>query len=429
MNYTPIFGLRKPESDDYYNVANNNFNADLIEQLLAERMVKPDNEDEATDGQILVANGDGTYSWVDKLPKSYGVRWNKTQDTYERIGDAVGLSVDTSADPHTSDFDDIFPWSDIKRQVIGVNTHVKIPKFYSKTIKYLATNGDLIFEFWVGKEPTNGMEVNPAFLRNGKEISAVYPGAYEAYNDGGTLKSISGVQPTTDQTIGTFRAQAQANGSGYGLEDLLVASARQLLYLVEYADFNSQSKLGIGITNLDSGTGNHSQNTGHTDSLGDGSGQVTLNTLQNGATGAAATYPVQYRGMENPFGNVFEWKDGFLIKDDGYYIGNDIDNYDDAGTGYDHIIATPTNSDGYADNIEHLNNMKYAFIPNSVNGSSSTYLTDYFYAHDAGEVNVARFGGFWSYGSYAGLFTWGLHHVASFASRSVGARLLFIPEN
>jgi hypothetical protein len=364
------------------------------------------------------------------LGEAYGVRWNKTQDSYTRLGSAVTLSVDNTVDPHISGFDDVYPWSQREVVTIDGNEMVKIPKFYYRKDRYTDSSGDIIEDYWIASVQSLNMQIHPAFIRAGVIKDAIYVGAYEAYNDVGTLKSVTGVQPTTGQTIGTFRTQANANGVGWGLDDGLAVWADQLMYLIEYASFFSQNKLGIGITNLDLGTVNHSQNTGHTDVLGNGSGEVTLAVLENGATATAGeTYPVKYRGKENPFGNVFEWVDGFITKDDGYYVEDDITNHNDIASGYDHIPAVPITANGYADDVEYLSNFEHAFIPNSVAGSSSTYLTDYLYAHDAGEVNIAQIGGSWFSGSFAGLFDWDLSFVASNVSRYVGARLLYIPEN
>jgi len=114
-----------------------------------------------------------------------------------------------------------------------------------------------------------------------------------------------------------------------------------------------------------------------------------------------------------------------LLKDDGYYVGGSIDDYSDAGTGYLKVSATPITTDGYATNFENLASMDYAFMPNTVGGSSSTYTTDYFYAHDTGEVNIVLFGGTWGFDSRAGAFLWSCSFVASASYRDIGARLLF----
>jgi len=95
------------------------------------------------------------------------------------------------------------------------------------------------------------------------------------------------------------------NGYDYGLLGLLFA--------LKYGNLNSQSSLSQGITNLNPGpgTGNYSQNTGHTLSLGSQSdGQVILSTLENGAifkTGQTATYPFRFLWIENLWGNVWEF--------------------------------------------------------------------------------------------------------------------------
>jgi hypothetical protein len=62
---------------------------------------------------------------------------------------------------------------------------------------------------------------------------------------------------------------------------------------------------------------------------------------------------------------------------------------------------------------------------NETSGSSITYVTDYLYAHDTGEINIALFGGYWDSGSNAGAFNLNLYNVASDAYSNSGARLCF----
>jgi len=150
-------------------------------------------------------------------------------------------------------------------------------------------------------------------------------------------------------------------------------------------------------------------------SLGNGSGEVVVNDTQ----------AMSYRGIENFYGNVWKFIDGILVKDDGYYFGNSVDDYNDSGTGYLHIGTIPITTDGYGSNFENLASFDFAYMTNSVNGSSSTYLTDYLYAHDATETNICLFGGRWSDGSFAGAFNLDLYDVASIALSYIGARLCY----
>jgi hypothetical protein len=386
-----------------------------------------------------------------KRVREYGLRWNKTTDTYTRLGDAQGLEVQGAGTTgeHLSDFDDIYPYSEMKRCNLSdngvVNAYygdpdfatdgsngqlmVEMHKHYYKTDHYTNGSGEEVFEFWIADGKKAGYEIEPNFYRDGSVKDKIYIGAVEGNVSGGKMRSIFSVQPTTEYTIGQFRGYAEARGAGWTQRDLLVTSLIQRLMIIEYGTFNLQSALSEGITNLDSGTGNHSQNTGYTDSLGNHSGEVIKSALDNGATGASETYPFSYRGIENPYGNTWEFADGFIIKDDGYYFEDDHNNFNDTGSGYNHINVSPlTDSDGYVDNLQYLSDFEFAFIPKSTGGTSSTHITDYHWSHDAGEVNIARVGADWHYGLRAGAFDWSLHSVASASHRDISARLLYIPQ-
>ncbi len=378
---------------------------------------------------------------------AFGLQWNQTTDTYLRLDDAFGLSVDNSSSPHVSDFSDYLPWSGIKRCNLAddytVNAYygdddykddgsngmvmVEIPKFYYKTT-YTTTDGN-VWQWKISMTQEEGYLPHPAFLNNGLSSEYIYVSAYEGYNNDGTLESKSGVQPTVSQNIKTFRTQSQIHGDGWGLIDFTSMSAVQLLFLIEYGDMYSQSMLSEGITNLDGGTSNHSQNTGHTISLGSSSGEIQIlnANLENGATAYGDTPAFSYRGIENFYGNIYKFVDGILLKDDGYYIGDSINDYSDIGTDYTEISATPITTNGYPTNFEYLDSMKCGYIPNAVTGSTSTYTTDYFYAHDSGETNIVLFGGAWFDSSDAGSFYFDCHYTASSSHRSFGTRLICKP--
>ena len=389
---------------------------------------------------------------------AYGLEWNQTDDTLRRLGKADGLTAGT-------DFDNITPWM-MKRCNLtdggtvnnfygetgyaedGSNGQVmvRIPKFYYRSVHYTNDNDKEIYRWWISEEYQEGFEVHPAFVKGDEVLDYIYIGAYEAtvYDDSAAsyvgdgitydydndiMASVADLQPISGDNdhldILEARQLAENRGIGWTQQSFNAISAVQLLYSIEYADFNIQNTISEGITNLDSGSNNHSQNTGHTNSLGNDSGEVVIGTLENGATGDTETYAMSYRGIENLFGNIWNFVDGIFIKDDGYYIENDPSNWNSDGTGYNHISTSPINSDGYIDNIEYLNDMNYSFLGKSTDGGSSTELSDYQWSHDSGEVNIARVGGRWSHGLGAGCFCWRLDGVASASHRSLGARLLF----
>ena len=65
-----------------------------------------------------------------------------------------------------------------------------------------------------------------------------------------------------------------------------------------------------------------------------------------------------------------------------------------------------------------------SFLPSSVGGGSTTYITDYYYQTATG-YQVALFGGSADAGGAAGVFFWNVSLSSASAARSVGARLAF----
>lgn len=213
--------------------------------------------------------------------KQYGVRWKGTSSTVcERLGDAVGLTAKAhkgSTESVDNDFDNIYPWSDIKtcnidadgnvlaylgepsfaRDGTNGDVMVEIPKFYYKRVKT-----GIVEEIWICGTKLPGYELHPLFIDNGKEVSKVFHSVYNASSftdetdNKVKLQSITGVQPRVRTTRANFRTYARNKGAIWGIEDISCVNALQLLYLVEYANTNSQSALGSGADNL-SYTENH----------------------------------------------------------------------------------------------------------------------------------------------------------------------------
>jgi len=299
---------------------------------------------------------------------------------------------------------------------------VEIPKYYYRTdissgqrITYISTN---VFP---------GFILQPAFERPDGIRDYVYAAAFEGYIDAsGLLRSIPYVQPTTNKTIAAFRAAAKAGGraEGFQLQNMYLRQAVALLFFTEFGNLNSQSVLSQGITNLESGTANHSQNTGKTLSLNNDSGQIIQITLENGATfqtGETATYPFSYRGLENLWGNVWEFVDGFMKTSDGLYF--DIENDETTPSNMKEFYSradVSASTSGYANQADER--IGWGIIPKySFNGSSSSYLSDYLWVNTA--TRIALVGASWSYGLNAGLSTLYLANDPSSLYRSIGARL------
>ena len=243
---------------------------------------------------------------------------------------------------------------------------------------------------------------------------------------GANMASATGANSALALKISDARGYAGACGEGWGIMNIWSLSAVKLLFAIEYGDMDSQVDIGAGITGLPSGSGFAGKETaadGVDDNLDEaGTGQ---------GTGVDNEVPVTYRFMENLWGNTWKFIDGYNAIDAEYRIikRNGLGSFADALADGDYEVskAAPITSDGYISNILFERVMKYLFIPTAVAGSSSTYIPDYFYAHDVGETNILLAGGHWYYSLNAGLGSLHSNSVASHSSRYIGARSEFLP--
>lgn len=224
-------------------------------------------------------------------------------------------------------------------------------------------------------------------------------------------------------TIGDYRTKAENIGTCWGIFDIWAYSAILLLFYTEYANGDSQTLIGNGIVSKASGTGFAGENSGIDN--------IDTNIATNGTgtgTGINGYTPIAYRGIENLWGNVYQFIDGYNAVNAEYRIIN----RDGSGTyadtltagNYETSIAIPITSGGWISNILYEDLLQFLFIPNAVDGSSASYLYDYWYAHDTDETNILLAGGYWYCGVVAGLACRSSNCVAPGCSRGVGARLL-----
>jgi hypothetical protein len=318
------------------------------------------------------------------------------------------------------------------------NVMVEIPRFYTKF------ESDGVYrKWWISPVWKDGFQLHPAFRqRSGGIADYIYVSAYDAagFDDSGTFKlqSATGKQPVTGGvsytdlpnsgrfTIDDAELYANNIGSGYGCMNIWTMSAIRLLFYTEMGSLDSQSALGRGVVDLISGTGFAGVLTGAH------SADTNIGTNGTGTgTGADGETPIVYRGIENIWGNVWTFNIGYNAVDSEYRITN----RDGTGTlagalaagEYEASAAVPITNDGYGIDVATESLLSMLMIPDTVGGSTSTYLCDYFYAHDAGETNIMLSGGAWYDGSSAGIGFLNSSGVSSFSGRLFGSRFEFIP--
>lgn len=296
---------------------------------------------------------------------------------------------------------------------------VKVPAYYLKiTMEAYGQPRYEIDDTIPDRYATNGRPgffVHPAFLtKSGKVKPYILVAAYKGYILNNQLRSVSGVKPSVSQTISSFTDRArQGRNTGANKHDITRFYERlacNLLMYIEFGDLNMQNAIGQGWTNM-----SESNTTGTTNSLGDRSGYVENNN------GKAS---IRWRGIEDYWGNVWEFVNGFMISDAGYHFTNDVTKFLNMGameTYAKDLSAKVPN--GYITDMEKIPGKEWMMIPKTTGGSASTYWCDYFSSHNPTEQNIALAGGDWANGAHCGPAWWRCSHVASVALSYIGARL------
>ncbi|HDK28004.1 MAG TPA: hypothetical protein ENG48_13065 [Candidatus Atribacteria bacterium] len=215
-----------------------------------------------------------------------------------------------------------------------------------------------------------------------------------------------------------FRTAAANRGTGWRQQDFDLISAVQLLYLIEYGSWYSQSEIGAGLTDWSSSTWLTWNNYNPIERTGLSNGTATW-SVSNGS-GNKGSY-VSYRWIENPWGHIWKFVDGINIEEHVPYVCND-DTYfaDDTLTNYTSLGVTLSSSEGYQKTLAQT---ARGFLPTSVGGSSSTYITDYYWPN-AG-WRVLWLGGRTKDDGCAGAFCVLMGSTASALNQYVGGRSSF----
>lgn len=232
-------------------------------------------------------------------PKIYGAQWDGTSTTkWVRTDDASNFSDPipyvSGATEYGSPFDTILPWAGMVKSVRAGGVMVSIPKFY-----YSLTQQGPGMEIKISSAPFSGSYVSPMHMDRGDgkgERDVAYVGRYHCGD--GNWKSETGVLPKENVTREMARTEIHNLGSSIWQGDFMMRFTLWLLYIVEFADWNSQAAIGNGC-----GSGASVQNMGYTDSMPyhTGTTQSSRDTYGLGT---------QYRNIEGLWDNLYDWCDG-----------------------------------------------------------------------------------------------------------------------
>ena len=196
----------------------------------------------------------------------YGVRWSisNNDDEGERCGKAIGLSaaIGVGSTAGNSDFDNIYPWSEMKRCNIITNANGADIVVYEGEAGFAldGSNGDVyvrIPKFSIVREKRGGYEyriigvpgapVHEAFIEDGNVLDEIFVGAFEGTIENNVLHSYGGKIPTANETGPTYLTAAKANNADKcTLYDMRCVDALWTLMAVEFGKRNSNRILGYG---------------------------------------------------------------------------------------------------------------------------------------------------------------------------------------
>lgn len=417
-----------------------------------------------------------------------GVSIDYTNNTFERLGAAVGFSkgADFDAFPMfggrkrcnvADDGTIVAYYGDADYAEDGSMGQVMVyqPKFYYMTVPVIYEKQETGLgyhlrkaNYYVSSIPHVGFSLHPAFFdENGNEVDYILLSAFEGsiYDANGGADgtgayllldeqvadfssdkfcSIAGAKPASGLTQNLTRPNveqlAKNRGVGWHSDNIKAASANQYLMVVEMAMLNMQTAIGQGIVSItDNSSYNCSSLTGSTSALGNATGQATETINEIGGTQTAYTtsgkLAVTYRGMENPWGNLWKfvyginiWGDGkmnggqpFICSDFNFAESKRTDNYEGAG-------FYLCNANGYVKAFGYSQKYDWLFLPSEIGGTSSLPVGDYAYVTaNLNGYKIARLGGFWYSGGDAGAFYWYVTAGVGTRGRPIGGRLVYVP--
>lgn len=277
----------------------------------------------------------------------------------------------------------------------------------------------------------------------------------------GTYRTLLG-RPVTSISRTNFRAYARKRKEGSNEWNCMTYDIQKdlfWLFAIEYANLNSQATfnsekdsngfaqggLGPGVTTLSSTEWNNYNSynpfvpCGHTDSLGNKTGYVNYNMMNETGEVQKTVQVPRYRGVENPFGHVWAWTDGVNVRippteENGgdnlskVFVTDDPSLFNDSNyEGYRHV-GNEARTEGYVKSV--LFGEGGEIMAETVGGGSTTYFCDYHYTAipTVETLRGVLFGGRAFNGGFAGLVSSNSGSAPSFSGTTVGSRLCFIPE-
>lgn len=199
----------------------------------------------------------------------FGAKWDRLTNRLTRLYGAKGITTDTSNFGHfgsinanyDNPFDNIYPWSDMFVCDVDLTLYRTGTNSLKDCVTAVYGDPDFTYEgdadtfvgryrpkFWYKAEEDADGNVYYYVSQIEREGFAFSDEAIDGVGfcvDAGNNKEISGAGiPHTNIAVSTIHSRAKS--SGFTLRDIFAVDAITTLYLVEYANWNSQQAIGDG---------------------------------------------------------------------------------------------------------------------------------------------------------------------------------------
>lgn len=401
-------------------------------------------------------------------PDWYGVQWSETSSDPDcaRIGNMDmhrSLPIQSMMKPFAFSRDNTF-----KDQCVPLLEDFITSTYSHGSNSQHSQDADLVNimikipEFWYSDDydystKIHRLKICPHAKPGWNHHKEAYVGAYELYNLNNVAISKKGKIPTVNFNRTNGRTWARANGfegeSKWNIYTYEEHRAICHLFLVEYATRNSQKAVNTALTlegfrqgGLGSGctTGTATINgaqtwsfipTGSSNSLGSGSGEVTVTVQQTDASGNNTTTVTRkcnrYRGIENPFGHIWKHCDDIISVYSGtyrtWYKSIKPDQFStNKNTSYKPLCSSTMVSAGFKTEIKATPTCDF-FAMSVSGGSENTYWCDYNWDNTDTTEHCLLIGGDSGNGSQAGLFILLSSNGVGYSYANLGSRLTYLP--
>lgn len=330
---------------------------------------------------------------------------------------------------------------------ITVNVMVKIPEFW-------------YIDDYIPGTKTHNLKICPHAKPGWYHHKEAYVSAYELCEtslNSGKVCSTKGLIPLVSRTREVLRNAARNIGfEGEAKWNIYTYEEHRAichLFLVEYATRNSQKAVNteltpegfrqgglgsgctIGTATINGATAYSFIPTGSSDSLGSGSGEVTVTIQQTDSSGSNTSTITRkcnrYRGIENPFGHIWKHTDDVISKYEQpyrtWYKSVKPDQFaTNKNNSYKPLCSVNSIATGYKTEIKATPNCDF-FAMKCDNGSETTYWCDYNWDNTDPSEHCLLIGGNSVHGGGAGLFYLSSANGVGSSSASIGSRLTYLP--